>query len=857
MKNPPRDDLLVIQVSLRNWQAGHPVCRFVVSMEPRVPFVCMRLFAIFALSVCCSALHAEETATEESAEASVEAPLKQLKDLGIPVTYGRLEYPHEATRAEQVEFVRLGALGNEAALPKEAFDILCELPNLRKLSLTCLSFEPEWLRPLGEKVKLRYLRIHDATSNFAGQNSLDVLEAFSELERLDLQQCDLTDDMLSGLLPLQRLEQLRLPWNKITQAGLPTLLKLKSLKQLFLAYNQVGGSLVDIQRHAARLEHLSFRYNPVYGQPVDIEQLRQLLALPRHTWDVTYRTSARLADIAELLPGPVTRIKTEHDGTSFSGIDRVGAEFTLRLARRLSDVDLSDIGRMGELRHLELSWSPYGAKYLNISDQGLAQLARLEQLETLTLDTAHRLTGTSLRALASMPDLHTVSLVEVQLSADDLQWMRSTPHLVELSLARGQLDGEALADLAAAPALRKLTLNSISIKPPSRAVEIDHVRDLSIRSPTLTIAEGALIGRFTALTSLRVAGPVTDAHVSQWAPLKRLERLAFEQIEQTGKPAKRGHVTVGGLQHLRAVETDLFVRGAGTGDAQAMADQFGWRFYGCSSGCCDTVPAPAVEISTRDIQGERPRPSEVNDAAGAVRLSGPIDLDRLVLRQAELSESPLEQLFITDCRINTLRLEGWAAKEIRFWGDCRIGRIESDVIPPDGESVWSYRYYDAARELIVPASRHLTALTVHDSQRLSSLKLMGHYPKLMKLNLQNVGGLRYLAAPYSGDAPLLDLSSSGDQLAALPKLRLLKLPGTAFCSASQDAMSEISLPPSLREVDLRATDIGGKDLLQLSSIPGLHIVRIAECRDVSEHAKAAFRRARPDVELDDTTLHRP
>lgn len=117
----------------------------------------------------------------------------------------------------------------------------------------------------------------------------------------------------------------------------------------------------------------------------------------------------------------------------------------------------------------------------------------------------------------------------------------------------------------------------------------------------------------------------------------------------------------------------------------------------------------------------------------------------------------------------------------------------------------------------------------------------------MKLDLQNVGGLRSLAAPYSGDAALLDLSSSGDQLAALSNLRLLKLPGTAFSGASQNAVSAISLPASLREVDLRATKIDGKDLLQLASVPGLHIVRIAECRGVSEQAKAAFRRARPDA----------
>jgi hypothetical protein len=125
------------------------------------------------------------------------------------------------------------------------------------------------------------------------------------------------------------------------------------------------------------------------------------------------------------------------------------------------------------------------------------------------------------------------------------------------------------------------------------------------------------------------------------------------------------------------------------------------------------------------------------------------------------------------------------------------------------------------------------------------------------LQVRNLDRLKYLAAPHTGDAPRMNLENGFRQIAGLPSLRLFKMPGAALTDASFGEPPTGWPPTSLYEMDVRDTEVTGAWLTRLAAIPTLRIVRIGECWKVSEEFKSAFRQNRPDIQLDEQTLHRP
>jgi hypothetical protein len=291
-------------------------------------------------------------------------------------------------------------------------------------------------------------------------------------------------------------------------------------------------------------------------------------------------------------------------------------------------------------------------------------------------------------------------------------------------------------------------------------------------------------------------------------------------------------------------------------DFQALADQFGWQFWGCDSGCCDWTPA-AVQLTAGDLHARLPKGRERGKIQGATLvLRGPLQRDRLVLREQDLPPAAA-RLYITDCAIGELHFEGWMPPEISIWGRSHIGRITSSALAESARSNWSYRYLQQVRRLVVPPSPHVSSLLVADCAELESLRLEGFYPHLNQLQVRNLNRLKYLAAPYTGDAPQVNFEKGFRQIAELPSLRLLKMPGAALTDASFGEPPPNWPPPALYEVDVRDTDVSSEWLNRLAAVRTLRIVRIGQCRNISKETKSAFRQKRPDIQLDAQTLHRP
>ncbi len=785
---------------------------------------------------------------------SVDDLIAELESLEIPVEYGRVEHPREAKHADQIERVRFGHYAQASELPERAIVILAALPNLRELGFIRVSFPTAWLLKLKDSQRVEHLSFLNMPDAFSDPEDLHFLTVFPRLQSLRLRGCNLGDDYLQRLLVLRNLTTLGLSSNQITEEGLATLMRIESLQHLELAANRIGGSMLDVQRCAAKLNYLSIGNNPVYSQAVTLEELEQLLALPEHTRRINYMTDASLAEIAGILPGPVTGVFSPWRAIRLTGYDAEGQRFTLNLQGFLDDDKLRDIGTFQQLRNLEIRRSDWGSQPLDITDQGLAHLSGLAHLETLRVFTGHTLTGRSLAPLATMPALRIVECGSFDLDGDGLRWLGSTPQLSELILSTGRVEGAALVDINRAESLRTMHLTDVTMTLPPGRTEIGNVTQMTVEARSPNIEQFAVIGRFRSLTALTIGGLVTDAHVAQLTTLDQLQQVRFTNMRSVSYA--RPSVTTAGLLHLRHIKTLTYIQAPGRLDFQAMADQFGWQFWGCCSGCCDWTPA-AVRLTAGDLHARLPKGRERGEIRGATLvLRGPLKRDRLVLREQDLPPAPA-RLYITDCAIGELHFEGWMPPEISIWGRSHVGRITSSAVAESARSNWSYRYLQQVRKLVVPPSPHLSSLLVADCTELESLRLEGFYPHLNQLQVSNLNRLKYLAAPYTGDAPQVNFENGFRQITELPSLRLLKMPGTALTDASFGEPSSSWPPPALYELDVRATEVSGDWLTRLADIPTLRIVRIGQCRKIREESKAMFRQSRPEIQLDDQTLHRP
>ena len=798
----------------------------------------------------------------------------------------------DVTDAAEVEYITLGKIegGRDdlPPLPKEAFDVLLQFPKLRSIRLEFFLIDPADLKRLSEIPNLQEFAVHISRHgdcrSFRTPDDLDFLAGLPKLERLSLTSCELTDEMMPKLLPLKSLKRLRLSWNSgVTHASLPTFEKLPSLETLTMGYTGLAMSPMEARRLAARLKSFSYRPAPaIRNEKFTLDDFREIVTFPRRTWTYPHKTDVPLADLIPLLPTPLTRFSARSwdREMTLGGTDEDGERFSFCISRPLSDADLEAVGRIGTLREVKISMKP--KSQISFTGDGLRQLTGLPGLEYLEIASPLRLTGDSLAALSKMPSLRRVVLRGIDLDANALAWLRRTPELERLTLLDGTIDGDALAELNHVKKLKDLTLGeiephgadfSVSITSPTRPLAVDTIKQLTLANSDLTVQQCRAVGQIRSIESLTINGPVTDAHLACLGSLERLTKLIVIPTTKwtRGKLVVAGEVTPRGVEQLRRTGTPMYlhVHSVSFPMEQVMADQFGWRFYGCSSGCCDTIPMGGDEwtVEAGHLKPKAPTPVNYSDdqTPRVVRLRGPLQVDQLVLDKQELPPTA-DTLCLTDCHVEELHFRGWLPTSIRIWGDSEVACMLATDVDADARTSLLYFFLQGVTRLNVPASSYLSHVQVTECSSLESLRLDGFYPNLEQLDLSGVEHLQYLAAPYRGDAPRLAYPANSYWAANLPALRLLKMPGTAVGNTSllpnQNANSgergePLRFPPNLVEVDLRDTQINDAWLLCLAKLEHLKVVRMSECANLTEEGKAAFRRQRPDVELDEKTLHRP
>ncbi len=293
-------------------------------------------------------------------------------------------------------------------------------------------------------VELKTLKTLDLSFTYVTDKGIKKLQALQQLEDLTLDTAEfLTDASMAHLRANRGLRRLVVRGVDITDAGMPYVGEMTGLRFLDISYTMLGD--------------------------VGLEHLPNLSELETLKIGATLITGLNL-NFLKLLP----KLKA----LSLRGVQRrnAGACWT----PNVTDLDLDTISLLVGLEELDLGVgiklgmggqpaAPGGGNCrltggLQISDLGVAKLARLKNLKRLNISGA-RLTPEGVRTLQSLP-LERLSLWASQ-SLDDAtaDVLAGMPTLAHLDLSYTQIGDQGLQRLAKLPNLKYLYVTETRITP--------------------------------------------------------------------------------------------------------------------------------------------------------------------------------------------------------------------------------------------------------------------------------------------------------------------------------------------------------------------------------------------------------
>jgi Leucine-rich repeat (LRR) protein len=301
--------------------------------------------------------------------------------------------------------------------------------------------------------------------SWARDRDVERLAEIKSIRRLDLSHNYVTDAGIESLRPLQQLEELTLDTAEfITDAAISHLRAHKKLRKLVLRGTDITDVSLPYIAELTALQSLDLSFTMV--NDVGLESLPALTELEELNLGGSRITGINLGFL-KLLP----KLKK----LAFNGIQRRngGACWT----PTIGDLDMDTIAALSNLEELSLGIGvslgrtgvPAGGGNcrltggIQISDLGLAKLAKLKKLRVLDLSGA-RLTPRGLKALESLSQLERLSLWHIKAlddsAADALTFL---PNLVSLDISYTSAGDATLERLAALPGLKRLYLTDTKV----------------------------------------------------------------------------------------------------------------------------------------------------------------------------------------------------------------------------------------------------------------------------------------------------------------------------------------------------------------------------------------------------------
>jgi Leucine-rich repeat (LRR) protein len=303
---------------------------------------------------------------------------------------------------------------------------------------------------------------------WATDNDLDFIAELKTLRKLDLSFTYVTDVGIKKLQALQQLEDLTLDTAEfLTDASMAHLRANRALRRLVVRGVDITDAGMPYIGEMTGLRDLDISYT-MLGD-VGLEHLPNLTELERLKIGATLITGLNL-NFLKLLP----KLKS----LSLRGVQRrnAGACWT----PNVTDLDLETISLLAGLEELDLGVgmelgmggqpaAPGGGNCrltggLQISDLGVAKLAKLKNLKRLDLSGA-RLSPEGVQMLQSLP-LERLSLWACQALDDAVaDVLTGMPALASLDLSYTQIGNQGLQRLAKLPNLTRLYLTETRVTP--------------------------------------------------------------------------------------------------------------------------------------------------------------------------------------------------------------------------------------------------------------------------------------------------------------------------------------------------------------------------------------------------------
>ena len=296
---------------------------------------------------------------------------------------------------------------------------LLAIKGLKRLDLAYTYVTDRGIQRLEQFPQLEELNLD--TAEYISDVACSYLRANRQLRRLSLRGTDVTDISLEYLASLTGLRSLDISQTQVADVGLEHLAALSELEELSLGGTKTSGLNLNVLKLLPKLRKLSFsgiqrRNAGICWSPAIAESELETISL--------------LSGLESLDLGVGIRLGTPtRPGTSRTG----EAECKVVGGIRVTNLGLAKLAKLKKLRQLDIS----GAE---INAAGLDTIAKLPQIERLSLWNCKAVDDSAAPVLARMTSLTDLDLSYTAVSGSGLQQLSALAHLKHLYLTDAKVD---------------------------------------------------------------------------------------------------------------------------------------------------------------------------------------------------------------------------------------------------------------------------------------------------------------------------------------------------------------------------------------------------------------------------------
>ena len=312
---------------------------------------------------------------------------------------------------------------------------IASVRTLKRLDLSLTYVSDRGIERLKRLDRLEDLNLYAA--EFITDAAMAALRGNRQLKTLNLRGTDVTDTSLAYVAELTNLRSLDISFTQITDVGLEHLASLPQVEELNLVGNKISGVGLHVLKLLPKLRKLGF-----YG----IQRRNAGWCWAPVLTDLEMETISLLAGLEDLNLGSGVALGTPRPGN----LGPADGEAECRIAggTRITDFGLAKLGTLEKLRQLDLS----GAA---ITPNGLKTLARLRNLQRLSLWNVKGIDDSAAPQLAALVNMTTLDLSNTDVGDETLARLAKLSNLRHLYLSETRVTPEGLA------AFRKLRPASV------------------------------------------------------------------------------------------------------------------------------------------------------------------------------------------------------------------------------------------------------------------------------------------------------------------------------------------------------------------------------------------------------------